>query len=218
MHSNKCSLGEQKRLIFPCCSFVKINQICLLLHQDAFEFWVTIVFLSWEPVLWYFLQCLDYSGLTWTFFSGNWRVSLQNKHMSMCALPDLNQCLLFCLFPPRITRAYRVHSDFHARYQAMSRTYVYRFALGLRHHTEMPVTERDLCWALRDTWVPPPLFCTCSEGFCLKPHHYACVTEAKSSQRGIGTSIGKSSTWIIHTHKQDPSQGQANDYLGQHWN
>ncbi|CAM4733034.1 unnamed protein product [Leuciscus chuanchicus] len=53
--------------------------------------------------------------------------------------------------PIRITRAYRVHSDFHARYQAISRTYVYRFALGLRHHTEMPVTERDLCWALRDT-------------------------------------------------------------------
>ncbi|XP_067243594.1 tRNA pseudouridine synthase-like 1 isoform X1 [Chanodichthys erythropterus] len=53
--------------------------------------------------------------------------------------------------PIRITSAYRVHSDFHARYQAISRTYVYRFALGLRHHTEMPVTERDLCWALRDT-------------------------------------------------------------------
>ncbi|XP_051768443.1 tRNA pseudouridine synthase-like 1 isoform X2 [Ctenopharyngodon idella] len=53
--------------------------------------------------------------------------------------------------PIRITRAYRVQSDFHARYQAISRTYVYRFALGLRHHTEMPVTERDLCWALRDT-------------------------------------------------------------------
>ncbi|KAF4107081.1 tRNA pseudouridine synthase-like 1 isoform X2 [Onychostoma macrolepis] len=53
--------------------------------------------------------------------------------------------------PIRITRAYRVHSDFHARYRAVSRTYVYRFALGPRHHTEMPVTERDLCWALRDT-------------------------------------------------------------------
>uniref|UniRef100_A0A8C1LTN1 tRNA pseudouridine synthase n=1 Tax=Cyprinus carpio TaxID=7962 RepID=A0A8C1LTN1_CYPCA len=33
---------------------------------------------------------------------------------------------------PRITRAYS------------------RFALGLRHHTEMPVMKRDLCWALRD--------------------------------------------------------------------
>ncbi|KTG35134.1 hypothetical protein cypCar_00006754, partial [Cyprinus carpio] len=53
--------------------------------------------------------------------------------------------------PIRITKAYRVHNDFHARYRAVSRTYVYRFALGLRHHTEMPVTERDLCWALRDT-------------------------------------------------------------------
>uniref|UniRef100_A0A671N8L0 tRNA pseudouridine synthase n=1 Tax=Sinocyclocheilus anshuiensis TaxID=1608454 RepID=A0A671N8L0_9TELE len=61
---------------------------------------------------------------------------------------SINQICFVChsvLFP-RIGRAYRVHSDFHAR------TYVYRFALGLRHHTEMPVTERDLCWALlRDT-------------------------------------------------------------------
>lgn len=53
--------------------------------------------------------------------------------------------------PIRITRAYRVHSDFHARYQAQSRTYVYRLALGLQHHTQMPLTEKDLCWALRDT-------------------------------------------------------------------
>ncbi|XP_051532417.1 tRNA pseudouridine synthase-like 1 [Myxocyprinus asiaticus] len=53
--------------------------------------------------------------------------------------------------PIRITRAYRVHWDFHARYRAISRTYVYRFAMGLRHHTEMPITERDLCWALQDT-------------------------------------------------------------------
>lgn len=53
--------------------------------------------------------------------------------------------------PIRITRAYRVQSDFHARFRALSRTYVYRFASGLRHHTEMPVTEADLCWALHDT-------------------------------------------------------------------
>ncbi|XP_057218855.1 tRNA pseudouridine synthase-like 1 isoform X2 [Triplophysa rosa] len=53
--------------------------------------------------------------------------------------------------PIRITRAYRVQSDFHARYRAVSRTYVYRFAFGLRHYTEMPVMESDLCWALHDT-------------------------------------------------------------------
>ncbi|XP_051967083.1 tRNA pseudouridine synthase-like 1 isoform X1 [Xyrauchen texanus] len=53
--------------------------------------------------------------------------------------------------PIRITKAYRVQWDFHARYRAISRTYVYRFTFGLRHHTEMPITERDLCWALKDT-------------------------------------------------------------------
>ncbi|XP_072521754.1 tRNA pseudouridine synthase-like 1 isoform X2 [Salminus brasiliensis] len=51
----------------------------------------------------------------------------------------------------RITRVCRVPSDFHARYYAMSRTYVYRLATGVSHHSEMPVTEKDLCWALRDT-------------------------------------------------------------------
>lgn len=193
------------RNIFPCCSCVlssttSINQICLLLHQDAFEFRETIVFLSvmiFPPVSW----------LLWTKLNlFQWKLAGEfAKQTQAFALPDFESVSAFLSSFPRITRAYRVHSDFHARYQAISRTYVYRFALGLRHHTEMPVTERDLCWALRDTWVPPPLFCTCSEGFCLKPHHYARVTEAKSSQRGIGTSNGKNCTWIIHTHKQDPS-------------
>ncbi|XP_076850694.1 tRNA pseudouridine synthase-like 1 [Brachyhypopomus gauderio] len=53
--------------------------------------------------------------------------------------------------PIRITRAYRVRSDFHARYRAVSRTYVYRLATGIRHHTEIPLTEKDLCWALQNT-------------------------------------------------------------------
>ncbi|XP_043107942.1 tRNA pseudouridine synthase-like 1 isoform X1 [Puntigrus tetrazona] len=50
----------------------------------------------------------------------------------------------------RITRAYRVHSDFHARHRAVSRTYVYRFAMGLRYATEMTVMENDLCWAIQN--------------------------------------------------------------------
>lgn len=176
-------------------STTSMNQICLLLHQDALEFRVTIIILNvmiFPPVSW----------LLWTF---NFQWKLAGEFAKQTHEPVHYQILRFCLFFLRITRAYRVHKDFHARYQAISRTYVYRFALGLRHHTEMPVTERDLCWALRDTWVPPPLFCTCSEGFCLKPPRHARVTEAKSSQRGIGTSSGKSCTWIIHTHKQDPS-------------
>ncbi|XP_026878871.1 tRNA pseudouridine synthase-like 1 isoform X4 [Electrophorus electricus] len=53
--------------------------------------------------------------------------------------------------PIRITRAYRVRGDFHARYRAVSRTYIYRLATGVQHHTELPVTEKDLCWALGNT-------------------------------------------------------------------
>ncbi|XP_049327376.1 tRNA pseudouridine synthase-like 1 isoform X2 [Astyanax mexicanus] len=51
----------------------------------------------------------------------------------------------------RITRAYRVSNEFHARHSAISRTYVYRLATGLSSYSDMPITEKDLCWALRDT-------------------------------------------------------------------
>ncbi|XP_017290107.1 tRNA pseudouridine synthase-like 1 isoform X2 [Kryptolebias marmoratus] len=50
----------------------------------------------------------------------------------------------------RVTRAHRVPSDFHARFRAQSRTYVYRMALGVCSHTQLPLTECDLCWGLRD--------------------------------------------------------------------
>ncbi|XP_034022885.1 tRNA pseudouridine synthase-like 1 [Thalassophryne amazonica] len=48
----------------------------------------------------------------------------------------------------QVTRAQRVPDDFHARFRAQSRTYVYRLALGISHPTLLPVTERDLCWNL----------------------------------------------------------------------
>ncbi|XP_074486248.1 tRNA pseudouridine synthase-like 1 isoform X1 [Sebastes fasciatus] len=50
-----------------------------------------------------------------------------------------------------ITRAHRVPDDFHARFRAQSRTYVYRIALGMSHHSLFPLTDRDLCWNLCDT-------------------------------------------------------------------
>ncbi|KAF7693368.1 tRNA pseudouridine synthase-like 1 isoform X2 [Silurus meridionalis] len=53
--------------------------------------------------------------------------------------------------PIRITRVCSVPNDFHARYRALSRTYVYRLATGVRRHTELPITEKDLCWTLQDT-------------------------------------------------------------------
>ncbi|NXD79713.1 PUSL1 protein, partial [Halcyon senegalensis] len=49
--------------------------------------------------------------------------------------------------PIRILNAHRVAASFHARFSALSRTYVYRLLVGCTHHSEVPVFERDLCWA-----------------------------------------------------------------------
>ncbi|TSY83922.1 tRNA pseudouridine synthase-like 1 [Bagarius yarrelli] len=65
----------------------------------------------------------------------------------------LTDALNFILKPEpiRITKVHCVQKDFHARYRAISRTYVYRLATGARRHTELPITEKDLCWTLWDT-------------------------------------------------------------------
>ncbi|NWV77415.1 PUSL1 protein, partial [Dasyornis broadbenti] len=47
----------------------------------------------------------------------------------------------------RVLSAQRVPSSFHARFCALSRTYIYRLLLGCAHHSQIPVFERDLCWA-----------------------------------------------------------------------
>ncbi|KAH1175683.1 hypothetical protein KIL84_022208 [Mauremys mutica] len=49
--------------------------------------------------------------------------------------------------PIRILSAYRVSDNFHARFSALSRTYIYRLVTGCSHHSQIPVFERDLCWA-----------------------------------------------------------------------
>lgn len=51
----------------------------------------------------------------------------------------------------RVTHAHRVPDDFHARFRAQSRTYVYRIALGVHHHTLLPLTDWNLCWSLCNT-------------------------------------------------------------------
>ncbi|KAM7401865.1 hypothetical protein PAMP_017142 [Pampus punctatissimus] len=48
----------------------------------------------------------------------------------------------------RITSAHRVPDDFHARFCALSRTYVYRIALGVTHSSQLPLTENNVCWSL----------------------------------------------------------------------
>ncbi|XP_049429455.1 tRNA pseudouridine synthase-like 1 [Epinephelus fuscoguttatus] len=51
----------------------------------------------------------------------------------------------------RITHAHRVPDNFHARYCAQSRTYIYRIALGITHSSPLPLTEYGLCWKLSNT-------------------------------------------------------------------
>ncbi|NXX85952.1 PUSL1 protein, partial [Urocolius indicus] len=49
--------------------------------------------------------------------------------------------------PIRVVSGQRVPSSFHARFSALSRTYMYRLLLGCAHRSQVPVFERDLCWA-----------------------------------------------------------------------
>ncbi|NWS08094.1 PUSL1 protein, partial [Motacilla alba] len=66
-------------------------------------------------------------------FSGEQLVRGLNRHLG----PE----------PIRILSAQRVPSTFHARFCALSRTYIYRLLLGCAHGSQIPVFERDLCWA-----------------------------------------------------------------------
>ncbi|XP_053308541.1 tRNA pseudouridine synthase-like 1 [Spea bombifrons] len=45
-----------------------------------------------------------------------------------------------------VLKAIRVSDSFHARYNALSRTYIYRIVTGCNHF-DLPVFERNLCWA-----------------------------------------------------------------------
>uniref|UniRef100_A0A8C6WYI2 tRNA pseudouridine synthase n=1 Tax=Neogobius melanostomus TaxID=47308 RepID=A0A8C6WYI2_9GOBI len=50
----------------------------------------------------------------------------------------------------RVNRVVRVPLDFHARYRAQSRTYLYRIALGPSKF-QFPLSESELCWNLCST-------------------------------------------------------------------
>ncbi|XP_028921447.1 tRNA pseudouridine synthase-like 1 [Ornithorhynchus anatinus] len=51
----------------------------------------------------------------------------------------------------RVLRTVRVADDFHARFSATSRRYVYRLVSGCSRLHQLPVWERKLCWVTRAT-------------------------------------------------------------------
>ncbi|XP_063799104.1 tRNA pseudouridine synthase-like 1 [Pseudophryne corroboree] len=48
--------------------------------------------------------------------------------------------------PISVLKAIHVSDDFHARFKALSRTYLYRVVTGCKQ-SELPVFERNLCWS-----------------------------------------------------------------------
>lgn len=58
----------------------------------------------------------------------------------------------------RVTGAQRVWDDFHARFDARSRTYVYRIALGPSKF-QFPLSESELCWNLCNTELDVESMC-----------------------------------------------------------
>ncbi|KAL4658482.1 tRNA pseudouridine synthase-like 1 [Arapaima gigas] len=53
--------------------------------------------------------------------------------------------------PISVIKTLCVPDTFHARYRAISRTYVYRVATGVSHYSQLPLPEKNFCWPLQDT-------------------------------------------------------------------
>ncbi|OXB78168.1 UNVERIFIED_CONTAM: hypothetical protein H355_007310 [Colinus virginianus] len=74
--------------------------------------------------------------------------------------------------PIRILSACRVTDSFHARFSARSRTYIYRLLMGCTHHSEIPVFERDLCWAPTGGYLNVPAMQDAAQ-FLLGTHDFS---------------------------------------------
>ncbi|KAM7083868.1 tRNA pseudouridine synthase-like 1 isoform 2-T2 [Ciconia maguari] len=74
--------------------------------------------------------------------------------------------------PIRILNAYRVTNSFHARFSALSRTYIYRLLIGCTHYSEIPVFERDLCWAPVGSYLNVPAMQDAAQ-FLLGTHDFS---------------------------------------------
>ncbi|KAM9256268.1 tRNA pseudouridine synthase-like 1 [Cariama cristata] len=84
--------------------------------------------------------------------------------------------------PIRILNAYRVTDSFHARFSALSRTYVYRLLMGCTHYSEIPVFERDLCWAPAGGYLNVPAMQDAAQ-FLLGTHDFSTFRSLNSETR-----------------------------------
>ncbi|XP_014465587.2 tRNA pseudouridine synthase-like 1 isoform X2 [Alligator mississippiensis] len=83
---------------------------------------------------------------------------------------SLNRCLKSEEI--RILSACQVPDDFHARFSALSRTYIYRLVMGCSYNFQIPVFERDLCWAPRGDHLNVPAMQEAAQ-FLLGTHDFS---------------------------------------------
>ncbi|KAG8142316.1 hypothetical protein E2320_006249, partial [Naja naja] len=94
----------------------------------------------------------------------------------------------------------QVSSNFHARFLARARTYVYRVATGCTTYSDLPVFERDLCWA---NWRGHLNLAAMQEAatFLMGTHDFS--TFCSASSETLARSPIKTLNWV----EVSPSQG-----------
>uniref|UniRef100_A0A8C2TIB8 tRNA pseudouridine synthase n=1 Tax=Coturnix japonica TaxID=93934 RepID=A0A8C2TIB8_COTJA len=109
--------------------------------------------------------------------------------------------------PIRILSAYRVTDSFHARFSALSRTYIYRLLMGCTHHSEIPVFERDLCWAPTGGYLNVPAMQDAAQ-FLLGTHDFStfCSPNSNAPSRSpvktiVQADIQPSSGFLSHHYE-----------------
>ncbi|KAM6236283.1 tRNA pseudouridine synthase-like 1 isoform 1-T1 [Spheniscus humboldti] len=126
--------------------------------------------------------------------------------------------------PIRILNAYRVTNSFHARFSALSRTYIYRLLMGCTHYSEIPVFERDLCWAPAGGYLNVPAMQDAAQ-FLLGTHDFSTFrslnseTPFQSPVRTILQADIRPSSGFLSQHYEDrcwlllPSGKRQLDFL-----
>ncbi|XP_053432634.1 tRNA pseudouridine synthase-like 1 isoform X2 [Nycticebus coucang] len=103
----------------------------------------------------------------------------------------------------RVLQAFRVPSDFHARYAATSRTYLYRLATGCPQPKQLPVFERSLCWALRSDYLDVDAMREAAQ-YLLGTHDFSAFQSAGSPATSsvrtlhrVSVSLGPASPYVL---------------------